>query len=232
MAAAMKVTASREDWLKARLALLEQEKALTKVRDDVAAARRALPKVKIEKDYKFGSPEGPRSLADLFAGKSQLIVYHLMLGPEWNDPCKSCSFWAEHFDSLRVHLPQRDVELAAVSRAPLSKIAELRQRFAWRFPWYSSLDSDFNFDFGVSFTGEQEGQALYNFGTINASKGELPGASVFEKIDDAVFHTYSTYARGLDALNGTYQWLDLTPKGRDEDSLPFTMSWVKLKDRY
>lgn len=219
--------------LKARLALLEKEKTLTHLRDEIAAERRALPPLRTDKAYTFAGPSGPAILADLFGGKTQLIVYHFMLGPDWIEPCKLCAFWAEHFDSIRVHLRRRDVELIAVSRAPIAKIKELKARFGWRFPWYSSLDSDFNFDFAVSFREDQDGRMLYNFGERKASKGEMPGLSVFAKDGEgAVFHTYSTYARGLDALNGTYQMLDLTPKGRDEIGLPWPMAWVRHKDRY
>lgn len=225
--------ADREEWLAARRALLVREKDLTKLRDEVAALRRALPRVAVGKPYVFVGPAGRSSLGDLFAGKSQLIVYHFMLGPKATEPCKSCSFWAEHYDAIRVHLVHRDTELVAVSRAPTDKIEAVKARFGWRFPWYSSGEGDFNFDFGVSFTEEQDGRRLYNFGTQEASQGEMPGLSVFTK-DEAgrVFHAYSTYSRGLDALNGTYQLLDLTPRGRDEGGLPWPMAWVKHKDRY
>jgi predicted dithiol-disulfide oxidoreductase (DUF899 family) len=223
----------RDEWLEARRALLAKEKALTRLRDEVAAERRALPRRRIDKDYVFAGPGGRLRLGDLFAGLSQLVVYHFMLGPTATEPCKSCSFWAEQYDALRVHLAHRDTELCAVSRAPLAKIEAVKARFAWRFPWYSSGESDFNFDFGVSFTEAEDGQPLYNYGFNKASKGELPGLSVFVKdASGAVFHTYSTYARGLDALNGTYQLLDLTPKGRQEEGLPWPMAWVRHKDRY
>jgi predicted dithiol-disulfide oxidoreductase (DUF899 family) len=229
----MTAIVGKDEWLAARRALLAKEKELTRFRDEVAAARRAMPQCRIDKDYVFAGPGGQLRLGDLFAGRSQLIVYHFMLGPNATEPCKSCSFWAEQFDALRVHLVHRDTELAVVSRAPLVKIEAVKARFAWRFPWYSSGESDFNFDFGVSFTEEQDGRMLYNYGSNAASKGELPGLSVFVK--DAkgdVLHAYSTYARGLDALNGTYQLLDLTPKGRQEDGLPWPMAWVRHKDRY
>lgn len=225
--------ASLEEWKKARIALLNKEKALTRQRDALAEERRALPWVRIEKDYVFAGPKGPAKLSDLFAGKSQLALYHFMLGPDWAEPCKSCSFWAEHFDAVRTHIAHRDVELAAASRAPLAKIEELQSRFGWRFPWWSSLDSDFNFDFGVSFTEADDGEMIYNYGSMKASKGELPGVSVFAKDENGVvFHTYSAYGRGLEPLNGTYQTLDLVPKGRDEDGLRFPMAWVRHKDRY
>lgn len=224
--------ASKEEWLKARLALLEKEKALTRLRDELAAERRALPRVRVEKDYRFDTPQGRKSLADLFEGKSQLIVYHFMLGPDATEPCKSCSFWAEHYDAIRMHLPHRDANLICVSRAPLSKIEAVRARMGWKFPWASSHGGDFNDDFGVTYTPEQEGRKLYNFATLPARAGESPGLSVFVKEGGEIFHTYSCYARGLDALNATYQMLDLLPKGRDEAGLPWPMAWVNHKDRY
>lgn len=224
--------ASREDWLKARLALLEKEKALTRLRDEVAVERRALPRVLVDKHYLFDTPQGRKSLADLFEGKSQLIVYHFMLGPDATEPCKSCSFWAEHYDAIRAHLPHRDANLLCVSRAPLAKIEDVRARMGWSFPWASSHESDFNIDFGVTYTPEQEGQKLYNFGTLPARAGESPGLSVFVKEDGKFFHTYSCFARGLDPLNATYQMLDLTPKGRDEAGLSWPMAWVRHKDKY
>ena len=224
---------SPEEWFAARRALLEKEKALTRLRDEIAAERRALPWVRVDQPYEFTGPRGRASLGDLFAGRTQLIVYHFMFGPDWTEPCKSCSFWAEHFDSIRVHLGHRQTELIAVSRAPVERIEALRARFGWRFPWYSSLDSSFNFDYEVSFTAEQDGKRLYNFGGQKASTGEMPGLSVFARNESgAIFHSYSTYARGLDALNGTYQLLDLTPRGRDEAGLPWPMAWLRLKDRY
>lgn len=225
-------TGTREEWLGERLALLEKEKQLTRLRDELAAARRALPAVKVAEDYVFDAPDGEKRLADLFASRSQLIVYHFMLGPQAQDPCKSCSFWAEQYDGLRVHLPHRDTELVAVSRAPLAKIEEVRARMGWKFPWVSSNRSRFNFDYRVSFADEDRGKPLYNFGTINADNGELPGVSVFLRDGADVYHTYSAYSRGLDALNCTYQLLDLTPKGRDEEGLPSTNAWLRLKDRY
>jgi predicted dithiol-disulfide oxidoreductase (DUF899 family) len=223
----------RHLWLEARLRLMQKEKALTRLHDEVAAERRALPKVKVEADYRFDTPAGERSLGELFDGRSQLIVYHFMLGPEAQSPCKSCSFWAEHFDSIRAHLLHRDATLIAVSRASLAKIEALKERFGWQFPWVSSGRSSFNFDYGVSFAEDAIGTTSYNFGTLPVRNGELPGLSVFEKDDrGAVHHTYSTYARGLDAINGTYQMLDLLPKGRGEEGLGFTMAWLRLKDQY
>ncbi|MBS0386417.1 MAG: DUF899 domain-containing protein [Proteobacteria bacterium] len=220
----------RGRWRAARMTLLAKEKALTRLRDEVAAERRALPRVPVE-NYVFEGPLGQVMLSDLFAGKSQLLIYHFMLGPAAENPCKSCSFWAEHFDSIRVHLPHRDAELAAVSRAPIAKIEQVRARMGWRFPWVSSCDSPFNFDFRVSFTHEQEGQKLYNFDAQSAFEGELPGLSVFARDPSGqLFHTYSTYSRGLDALNGTYQLIDLLPKGRNEGGKG--MAWLRHKDRY
>ncbi len=228
----MSEIASRDEWMKARLVLLEKEKALTRLRDELAAERRALPRVRVDKAYVFDTPQGEKKLADLFEGKSQLIVYHFMLGPDATDPCKSCSFWAEHYDTIRVHLPHRDTNLICVSRAPLAKIEAVRARMGWKFPWASSAGSDFNIDYGVTFNQAQNGQQLYNFATQAARAGESPGLSVFTKEGGDIFYTYSCYARGLDALNGTYQWLDLTPKGRDEAGLPWPMAWVSHKDRY
>jgi predicted dithiol-disulfide oxidoreductase (DUF899 family) len=217
-------------WRAARLALLAKEKALTRLRDEIAVERRALPRAPVE-NYVFEGSRGAIALSDLFNTKSQLLIYHFMLGPNASNPCKSCSFWAEHFDSMRVHLPHRDAELAAVSRAPIEKIERVRERMGWRFPWVSSHGTSFNYDFGVSFTKEQDGKLLYNFDTQAASEGELPGLSVFERgAEGEIFHTYSTYARGLDALNGTYQLIDLLPKGRNEDGKG--MAWVRHKDRY
>lgn len=219
-----------ERWAAQRLVLLANEKSLTRLRDEIAAERRALPRLPVE-NYVFDGPSGSVCLADLFNGKSQLIIYHFMLGPDAENPCKSCSFWAEHFDSIRVHLPHRDGELAAVSRAPIAKIESVRERMGWRFPWVSSYGNSFNADFRVTFTKEEEGQKLYNFDTQAAWEGELPGLSVFERAGDgALFHTYSTYARGLDALNGTYQLMDLLPKGRNEAGKG--MAWLRHKDRY
>lgn len=227
-------TVSREDWLPARLALLEQEKALTRQRDEVARARRNLPRVLIDKDYEFLGEAGTQSLADLFEGRSQLIIYHFMFGPDWEEGCKSCSLIAEGFDGIGVHLANRDVTLQTVSRGPLEKLLAFRQRLGWKFKWVSSLGSDFNADFHVGFSeGEQDGKVNYNYGMTDFMMSEMPGISVFQKdTDGAVYHTYSCFARGLDALLNTYQYLDLVPKGRDEDALSFTMEWVRHNDRY
>jgi predicted dithiol-disulfide oxidoreductase (DUF899 family) len=226
---------SRETWLEARCGLLAREKALMRERDALAQARRALPWVKIEKDYRFEGESGPLSLDDLFVGRGQLVVYHFMFGPDWEEGCKSCSFWTDGFDSTIAHLANRDVTFALASRAPLPRLLAFRRRMGWRVTWVSSLGGDFNQDFAVSFVDGSEGERVpnYNFGTITFSGEEAPGLSVFAKGGDgSLFHTYSCYARGLDALNPTYQLLDLVPKGRDEDGLPYPMAWVRHHDSY
>jgi predicted dithiol-disulfide oxidoreductase (DUF899 family) len=225
---------SRDEWIAARKAHLAKEKALTKARDQLSAERRALPWVRVEKTYVFETPEGKKTLADLFDGRSQLIVYHFMLGPDWGEGCPSCSYLADHFDGAAWHLPHRDVTLVAVSRAPLPEIEAYKKRMGWRFPWVSSYGDDFNYDFHVSFRPEQEeGEVYYNYEMSDFESDEMPGLSVF--IKDAsgdIFHTYSAYARGLDILVGAYNFLDLVPKGRDEEELPWTMAWVRRHDDY
>jgi len=225
---------SEAEWLKARKALLAQEKAFSRQRDELARQRRALPRVKVVKDYVFDAPEGRRTLAQLFGAKSQLIVYHFMLGPGWEAGCKSCSYLADHFEGALPHLAARDVNFVAVSRAPLAEIEAFRKRMGWRFPWVSSHGNDFNFDFHVSFRKEDMGKKVeYNYALGEARMEELPGASAFYKDEKgSVFHTYSTYARGLDMMIGAYNWLDIAPKGRDEDGLEFTMAWVRHHDKY
>jgi predicted dithiol-disulfide oxidoreductase (DUF899 family) len=225
---------SRDAWLAARKALLAREKAFSRQRDELARERRALPRVKIEKDYVFDTRQGKASLAQLFGAKSQLIVYHFMLGPGWEAGCKSCSYLADHFEGSLPHLAARDVAFVAVSRAPLAEIEAFRKRMGWHFPWVSSHGNDFNFDFHVSFHKEDMGkQVEYNYALGKATMDELPGASAFYKdAQGAVFHTYSTYARGLDTMIGAYNWLDIAPKGRDEDALEFTMAWVRHHDKY
>lgn len=225
---------SEAEWLKARKALLAQEKAFSRQRDELARQRRALPRVKVVKDYVFDAPEGRRTLAQLFGAKSQLIVYHFMLGPGWEAGCKSCSYLADHFEGALPHLAARDVNFVAVSRAPLAEIEAFRKRMGWRFPWVSSHGNDFNFDFHVSFRKEDMGKKVeYNYALGEARMEELPGASAFYKDEKGnVFHTYSTYARGLDMMIGAYNWLDIAPKGRDEDGLEFTMAWVRHHDKY
>jgi predicted dithiol-disulfide oxidoreductase (DUF899 family) len=225
------VVSSREAWLKARIDLLAEEKAFSKARDALAAKRRALPQYRIDKPYMFETIDGSRSLASLFGSRSQLIVYHFMFAPNWEQGCKSCSFWADTFNGITTHLNQRDVAFVCVSSAPLDKLLAFRKRMGWQFDWVSSAGTDFNSDFGV--TGQPGKTLLYNFDKSIADAGELPGISVFARNESGeVFHTYSCYARGLDMMNATYQYLDLVPKGRDEASLPYTMSWVKLHDLY
>ena len=224
---------SRDEWLAARLELLAEEKDLTRRRDDLAAQRRALPWVRIDKDYRFEGPDGPRSMAELFDGRSQLLVYHFMYGPDWDEGCPSCSFWADTFDGLDVHLAHRDVTFVCVSRAPLAKLAAYKARMGWTFPWFSSAPSDFNFDFGVSFTPEQQAEgATYNFAHQDHPPDEAPGISAFAILAGEVFHTYSAYSRGLDPLNGAYQLLDLTAQGRDEGGLEWPMAWLRRHDAY
>jgi len=221
-------------WLVARKDLLNREKEFSRQRDALSAARRKLPLVKVEKEYAFEGPDGQETLADLFEDRSQLIIYHFMLGPGWEEGCKSCSYLADHFDGANWHLPHRDTTLVVISRAPLSEIQAYKKRMGWRFKWVSSYGSDFNFDYRVSFSEQEEkkNKVHYNYETAEFTSDELPGLSVFYKGEDGhVFHTYSTYARGLDQLVGTYNFLDLTPKGRDEDPAD-TMSWVRRHDQY
>jgi predicted dithiol-disulfide oxidoreductase (DUF899 family) len=233
---------SNDQWLAARRALLEKEKEFTRARDALSAARRALPWEKVETGYVFEGANGNVTLPDLFRGRSQLIVFHFMFGPDWEAGCKSCSFWADNFDRIIVHLRARDTNLVAVSRAPYQRLAAYRQRMGWSFEWVSSLGNAFNRDFAVSFpkdgASEVDDRANnYNFATQHFGGEEAPGISVFAREKDkdlggAIYHTYSTYARGLDMLNGAYHLLDLTPKGRDEAGLSFTMEWVRRHDEY
>jgi predicted dithiol-disulfide oxidoreductase (DUF899 family) len=226
---------SREDWLEERRALLAREKELTHAREALARARRELPCVRVEKPYVFVTESGPRALAELFDGRTQLLVYHFMFPASWQAGCKSCSFWADGYDGLLPHLAARDVTLVAVSKAPLEKLLAFRARMGWSFPWVSSAENDFNRDFGVSFTAEEIASRapVYNFGTQPFGLEEAPGISVFARdASGEVLHTYSCYARGLDWLNPAYQLLDLVPKGRDETGLPHPMAWVRLHDEY
>ena len=224
---------SRKEWLAARKAHLAREKELTRLRDNVSAERRELPWVLVDKAYVFDGPGGKQTLSDLFEGRSQLLVYHFMFGPDWSEGCPSCSFWADTYDGIVVHLQHRDVSFAAISRAPLEKLDAYRRRMGWTFPWLSSIGNDFNFDYHVSFPPEEQKTALYNFEPRGFGSSEAPGVSVFARRDDGrIFHTYSCYARGLDTLNSAYQLLDLVPKGRDEQGLTFPMAWVRRHDRY
>jgi predicted dithiol-disulfide oxidoreductase (DUF899 family) len=227
---------SRDAWLTARKAHLAREKELTLLRDRLCAERRELPWVEVEKAYVFDTPEGRKTLGDLFAGRSQLIVQHFMMAPGWGEGCIGCSFGADHVDAALVHLEHHDVSFVAVSRAPLAEILAYRKRMGWRFRWVSSHGGDFNYDYHVSFTKEQleAGEAFYNFEPTQASMEELPGASVFYK-DEAgrVFHTYSSYGRGGEEVLGTYMLLDLTPKGRNENGPHRNlMDWVRRHDEY
>ena len=227
--------ASRDDWLIERKALLQREKDFSRERDRLSAARRELPWVLVENDYQFEGENGPESLADLFSGKSQLVIYHFMYGADWSEGCKSCSFWIDNFDGIAAHLGERDTALVLISKAPLNTLLKFRSRMGWNLPWVSAENTDFNEDYGVTFSPDdmQAGEVTYNFRQTKLGSGEMPGVSVFTKdADGRVYHTYSTYARGLDMLNGAYHILDLTPKGRDEDALPFTMSWLKHRDAY
>ena len=226
---------SRAEWLAARKKLLLKEKSYAREGDALAAERRQLPWVRVEQDYVFESPDGQESLADLFQGRSQLIVQHFMFGPGWKEGCPSCSFMADHIAGALPHLPHRDVTFVAVSRAPLAQIEAFRARMGWTFKWVSSFGTQFNYDYGVSFTPEQLAQEKvpYNYGLAKFSGEEGPGLSAFYQ-DEAgeVFHTYSTYARGCESMMGTYRLLDLVAKGRDEAGLPYTMAWLRHHDRY
>ena len=224
-----------EAWLAARKALLSKEKEFTRLRDELSRQRRDLPWTAVTKEYTFEGADGPRTLADLFDGRSQLIVYHFMFLPEWDDGCPSCSFWADNFDGIPVHLNHRDVSFAAISRAPYSKIAKYRSRMGWSFDWLSSSASDFNYDLGVSFTDEAmaSSTAVYNYATQDTYMQDREGISVFYRdASGQVFHTYSAYARGIDMVNGAYQFLDLVPKGRDEAGHDGPQFWVHRHDEY
>ena len=225
----------RDGWLQARRAHMEAEKEFTRRRDELSRERRELPWLEITEDYVFEGPEGEESLADLFDGRSQLLVYHFMYGPGWEEGCPSCSFWADNYDGVGVHLAHRDTTMVTISRAPRAELEAYRQRMGWGFRWVSSHGNDFNFDMGVSFTPEQidSGESLYNFGTQGVWGDEAAGISVFRRADDGrIFLTYQTFARGLDMLNGAYHLLDLTSKGRDEDDLAWSMAWLHRHDAY
>jgi predicted dithiol-disulfide oxidoreductase (DUF899 family) len=226
---------SRDRWLAARKTLLAHEKELTHLHDQIARERRALPWVRLEQDYVFDTLDGPQPLSALFQGKRQLMVQHFMFGPGWEEGCKSCSFMADHLDGISVHLAQRDIAWLAVSRAPLAEIERFRQRMGWKFRWVSSHGNDFNFDFHVSFTDEERsrGEVYYNYHRMPFPHGEAPGISVFCRNDAGeVFHTYSTYGRGLEVMMGAYQLIDLTPQGRNEEGLSYGMEWLRHHDRY
>jgi predicted dithiol-disulfide oxidoreductase (DUF899 family) len=234
---------SKGEWVEARKHLLAKEKEFTRMRDQLSAERRALPWMRIDKDYSFDGPNGRETLAQLFGNRSQLVVYHFMFAPEWDVGCKNCSFWADNFNGITAHLRQRDVAFAAISRAPLAKLQAFARRLGWKFKWVSSNGTDFNYDFKVSFQPEALalGDATYNFAKLsslrsggsilNVAPSDMPGISVFAKDESGViFRTYSTYGRGLDMMNTAYHYLDLVPKGRDEAGQ--IMAWVKLRDLY
>ncbi|HEY1382912.1 MAG TPA: thioredoxin family protein [Dongiaceae bacterium] len=226
---------SQEEWLTARRALLAKEKQLTRQRDQLSAERRKLPWVRIDKPYVFDGPGGKATLADLFDGRSQLVIQHFMFGPDWEEGCVGCSFGADHVDAARLHFEHRDLSFAAVSRAPLAKIEAFRRRMGWRFPWVSSLGSDFNYDFNVSFTKDQlvRGKVSYNYELVDSQSEDLSGISLFYKDESgAIFHTYSTYGRGDELLSTAYMYLDLAPRGRDEEGLPFPSAWWRHHDKY
>jgi len=221
------------EWRQARIALLEREKEFTRLRDELSVARRALPWEEVTKPYVFEGEHGLVTLGDLFAGRRQLLVQHVMFAPEWQAACKNCSFWMDGFDAMRVHIEQRDATFVAVSRAPLEKLLAFRARMGWSTPFVSSGGNDFNYDYHVSFAPGADGMAEYNYRQVRMRGTDMPGVSVFWREDDGrVFHTYSCFSRGIDTLNAAYQCIDLLPKGRDEAGLPNAMAWVKLHDLY
>jgi predicted dithiol-disulfide oxidoreductase (DUF899 family) len=227
---------TENEWITARTRLLSREKELTRLRDEIAAERRAMPWVRVDKGYMFEGPSGKESLSDLFAGRSQLVIRHFMFGPDWSEGCVGCSFWADHLDGALPHLEHHDVTVVVVSRARFGQIEAFQRRMGWRFKWVSSFDSDFNYDFGVSFTPEQlsAGHQTYNYQPADRVGEEMPGLSVFHKdVDGQVAHTYSSYARGNEGFLGAYAILDLTPNGRDENGPSYNLTdWVRHHDRY
>jgi predicted dithiol-disulfide oxidoreductase (DUF899 family) len=226
---------SRDEWIHARRRFLAKEKDFLRQRDELSRERRELPWERVDERYVFEGAGGKETLAELFAGRSQLIVYHFMFSPESDAGCRGCSFWADSYNGILPHLQQRDVSFAAVSRAPLAKLQGFAARMGWTFKWVSSANNDFNYDYQVSFRPEDvaRGTATYNYTSYQGTGPDMPGFSVFFKdADGDIFHTYSTYARGLDPMNVAYQMLDLAPKGRDEAGMPHPMSWVKLHDQY
>jgi len=226
---------SKDDWIKARQDLLVKEKEFTRLRDKLSAERRELPWERVEKEYVFEGPDGKETLAQLFAGKSQLIVHHFMLGPDWDAGCPSCSFWSDNYNGIGIHLKHRDISLLAISRAPFQNIESYKQRMGWSFKWVSSFGADFNFDFNASFTPEEvaDGTAFWNYRKQKPGFTEVVGFSAFYKDPDGqIFHTYSCFQRGVDMMNGAYHFMDLAPKGRDEAGLRPTMAWLRRHDEY
>ncbi|MEI8256610.1 MAG: DUF899 domain-containing protein [Deltaproteobacteria bacterium] len=225
---------TREAWIEARKELLAREKEFSRLREQLAQQRRELPWERVEKDYVFDTADGPKTLAELFDGRSQLIVYHFMFDSTWTEGCKLCSFWADNFERNVVHLKHRDVTLVSISRGPIDRLMAYRERMGWTFTWASSGRNDFNHDYGVTITPEEigRGEATYNYAKAERA-GEMHGISVFARDDDgSIYHTYSCYSRGLDNTNTAYQYLDLVPKGRDEAGLSFSMAWVRRRDDY
>lgn len=226
---------SREEWIEARKTLLAKEKNLTLLREEVSKARRNLPWVKVDSDYVFEGADGEETLSDLFDGLSQLIIYHFMFGPDWEEGCKSCSYMADHFNPAITHLNARDISMVVISNGPLKKLEAFKARMDWSFKWLSSMNSSFNQDYGVTFSKNDidSGTVHYNYKDQAFPMTEAPGVSVFIKDDEgAIYHTYSAFARGLDPMLTAYQYMDLVPKGRDESELPFSMAWVHHHDRY
>jgi predicted dithiol-disulfide oxidoreductase (DUF899 family) len=226
---------SHAEWLSARTAFLAKEKEFTRLRDELSRQRRALPWEQVDKQYVFDAPSGKQTLGELFESRSQLVVYHFMFSPEWDEGCLHCSFWADNFNGIDVHLNHRDVTFVAISRASLAKIESFKRRMGWSFTWVSAFQNNFNFDYQASFTPEeiQRGAVFYNYSQTNLEDADREGISVFHKDQSgAVFHTYSCYARGIDMLNGAYHYLDLVPKGRDEDGPEGPQAWVRHHDRY
>jgi len=225
---------SKDKWIAARKELLTKEKEFTRQRDELSKQRRELPWEAVEKSYLFEGPKGNETLGDLFGGRGELLVYHFMFGPGWKEGCQSCSYLADHFDGMTIHLANRDVTLAVVSRAPSNEIAAFQKRMGWKFKWVSSFGNDFNYDYQVSATPEElaTGEVYYNYGKTTFPSHEMPGLSAFYKDATGIFHTYSAYARGLDILLGAYNFLDMAPKGRHEEGLPWPMAWVRHHDKY
>lgn len=226
---------SHEEWLAARTAFLAKEKEFTRLRDELSRQRRTLPWERVGKQYVFDGPNGRETLTELFENRSQLVVYHFMFPPDWDEGCLHCSFWADNFNGIDVHLNHRDVAFVVISRAPLAKIEPFKKRMGWSFKWVSSSSSDFNYDYQASFTPAevQTGTAFYNYVKTDPGLTDREGISVFHKDENgAVFHTYSCYARGIDMMNAAYHYLDLVPKGRDEEGLEDSQAWVRHHDRY